>query len=126
MKHFFYIDHILHDLRLPDVSGDTVKNERIDVRLKLVCVYRCLNRLPPQLDCDLVWHELAFALVIEEGFTQFRSGIDRAKYIATGAMLEARDRTERFTLRPFAAARRAKGHKRGVPHERNAIIPQRR
>src|SRR6266513_2085119 len=85
---------------------------------------RRVNRLPPELDCDLVWHELAFARVIEEGFTHFRAGIDRAKYIATGAMIEARDRTERFTLRPFAAARRAKEDKRVVPHERNPFILQ--
>src|SRR5439155_19885631 len=99
MKHFFYIDHILHDLRLPDASGATVKNERIDVRLKLVCVYRCLNRLPPELDCDLVCHELVFARVIEDGFTHFRAGIDGAKYIAAGAMIVARDRTDRLMMR---------------------------
>src|SRR5438132_14123723 len=101
MKHFFYIDHILHDLRLPDVSGDTVKNERIDVRFKLVCVHRCLNRLPPELDCDLVWHELAFARVIEAGFAPFRAGIDRAECIATGTTIEARDPTARFSWLPL-------------------------
>src|SRR5205823_9204807 len=117
MKHFLYIDHFLHDLRLPDVSGDTVENERIDVRFKLVFVYHCLARLPPELDCDLVWHELAFARVIEEGFAHFRAGIDRAKYIATGVMIEARDRTERLTLRLFVTARRAIAVKRVVLHE---------
>src|SRR5207247_9631081 len=108
MKHFFYIDHILHDLRLPDVSGDTVKNERIDVRIKLVCVYRCLNRLPPELDCDLVWHELAFARVIEPRCPHFPAGIHRPTYIATGPIIAARGRPERFPVRPSASTTRAK------------------
>src|SRR5437762_13222303 len=104
MKHFFYIDHFLHDLRLPDVSGDTVKAERIDVRFKLVCVYRCLNRLPPEFDCALVWHELALARALEERFAHFRAGIDRPEYTATGAVIAARARTERLHLRPLGAA----------------------
>src|SRR5947207_11184825 len=103
-----------------------VYNEVIDIRCNILSDNRCHNRLPPELDCDLVWHELALAGVIEEGFAHFRAGIDRAEYIATGAMIEARDRTERFTLRPFAAARRAKEDKRVVPHERNPFILQSR
>ena len=49
-----------------------------------------------------------FAGVIEKCFTNFCARVDGAKNVAAGAVIIARDRAERFPLRAFAAARRAK------------------
>ena len=42
MEHFLHVDHLIHDLGLTDVSGNSVQYERVDVRLELV------RRLPRQ------------------------------------------------------------------------------
>ena len=124
MKHFFYIDHFLHDFRLPDIAWNPVEHECIDVWLKIVRLYRRIDRLSPKLDCDLVRHELASARVFKERFAYLRARVDRAEYIAAGAMIKARDRAQCLALRTFAAAGRAKEDKRVISHHRNRFIPQ--
>src|SRR5205823_18334 len=121
MKHFFYVDHFLHDFGLPDIPRNPVKDERIDVRFKLVRLHGRVDRRSPQLDGDFVRHELAFARVFKEGFADFRAGVDRAEYIAAGAVIKARDRPQRFALRPFAAAGRAKEDKSIISHRRKSV-----
>src|SRR6266581_2966612 len=121
MKHFLHVDHFLHDFGLADIPRNTVEDERIDVWFKLVRLHRGVDRRSPELDRDLIGHELAFAGVLEEGLAYFRAGVDRAKYIAAGAMIKAWDCAKRFALRPFAAARRAKEDKGIVSHHRKSV-----
>ena len=121
VKHFFHVDHFLHDFRLADVPGNAVEDERVNVRFKLMRVHRRLDRLPPELDRNLIRHELTFARVFQEGFADFCARIDRAENIAAGAMIKARDRAERFPLGAFAAARGAEQNERVVSHQRNSL-----
>ena len=124
MKHFFHVDHFLHDFGLADIPRDPIKDERIDVWLKLVRLDGCIDCRSPKLNGDLIGHKLAFAGVFEEGFAYFRAGVDGAKHIAAGAVIIAWDCAQRFALRPFAATRRAKEDKGIVSHDRNRFIPQ--
>jgi hypothetical protein len=124
MKHFFHVDHFLHDSSLPDIPRNPIQDECVDVWFKFVCLHCRIDRLPPELNCDLIRHELALAGVLKEGFANLRARVDGTKYIAAGAMIKARDCAERFALRPFAAARRAKEDKSIVSHQRNRFIPR--
>jgi hypothetical protein len=54
MKYFFYVDHLLHDLGLPNVSRNTVQYQRIDVRLEFMRFHGRIDRLSPKLHCDIV------------------------------------------------------------------------
>jgi len=101
---------------LADIPRNTVEHEGIDIWLELVRLHRGIDRRSPELDRDLIGHELTLAGVFKEGFANLRAGVDGAKYIAAGAMIKARDCAQRFALRPFAAARRAKEDKGIVSH----------
>src|SRR4029453_5473171 len=116
MKHLLHVDQIIHDLGLSHVSGDSVQYERVDVGLELMSIYRRIDRLSPKFHGDIVRNELAFARILKEGFADFCARCDRAEYVATCAMIVARDRAEGFALRAFAAARRAKQEKSLVFH----------
>src|SRR5437773_1304873 len=83
---------------------------------RLSCVDCRVDRLSPQLNRDLVRHELAFAGIFKKGLADFCARVDRAEYIAAGAMIKARNRAEGFSLRALAASRRAKKDKRVVLH----------
>src|SRR5438094_3140430 len=108
MKHFLHVDHVIHDLGLADVSGNSVEYERIDVRLELVRFYCRIDCLSPKLHRDIVRNELAFTRIFEEGFADFCTRVDGTEYVATGAMIVTWNRAECFALCAFAAARRAK------------------
>src|SRR4030095_3749196 len=54
MKYFFYVDHLLHDLGLPNVSRNTVQYQRIDVRLEFMRFHGRIDRLSPKLHFDIV------------------------------------------------------------------------
>ena len=75
-------------------------------------LHRGTNRRSPELDRDLIGHQLALAGVFKEGFANLRPGVDGTKHIAAGAMKKAWDCAQRFALRPFAAPRRAKEDER--------------
>src|SRR5438034_7953503 len=113
MKNFFNINHFLHNLRLSDIPRNTVEHQRIDVGLKLVRLYGRVDCLSPELDGDIVWHELAFARIFQEPFADLGARVDGAKYIAAGAMIKARNSAERFALCAFAAA--------GAPKRMNVL-----
>ena len=114
VKHFFHVDHLLHDLGLVHVPWNAVEHERVDVGFEFVRVDRGVDRLFPELDRDVVRNELAFARVFEKRLADLGARVDRAENVAAGAMIEARDRAERFALGAFAAARGAEKNKRVV------------
>src|SRR5438552_8105155 len=124
MKHFFYVDHFLHDFGLADIPRNAVEHERIDVRFKLVRLHRRIDRLPPEFNGDLIRNELTLARVFKEGFANLGTRVDGAEHVAAGAVIKARDCAQRFALRPFSAARRTKQDERVISHQRNRFIPQ--
>jgi hypothetical protein len=75
-----------------------------------------LDGLAPELDSYIIRHELALARILEEGFADFCARINRAENIATGAMIKAGNRAERFPLCSLAAARSAKEDERVIFH----------
>jgi hypothetical protein len=56
MKHFFHVDHFLHDLGLSDIPRNTVQHQRVDIRLEFVRFHSRIDRLSPKLHCDIVWN----------------------------------------------------------------------
>src|SRR5262249_5378372 len=116
MEHLFHVDHVIHDLGLTDISGNSIQHKRVDVRLKLMRIYGRVDCRPPKLHRDFVWNELAFARIVKEGFANLCASVDRAEYIATGAMIVTRDRAEGFALRAFTAAGRAKKEEGVISH----------
>ena len=92
MKYLFYIDHFLHDLGLTDISRNAVQHERVDVRLKFMRFHCRIDCLSPKLHCDMIGNQLAFTRIFKECFADLRAGVDGAEYVATGAMIKARDR----------------------------------
>src|SRR5438876_12222987 len=125
MKYFLYVYHFLHDFGLADIAGNPVQHQSVDVGLELVRFHGRVDCLSPKFHCDIIWHELAFAGVIKECLPDFRARVDGAEYVATSTVIQARDRAERFPLRAFAAARRAKKDKGVVSHhQRNPLILQ--
>jgi hypothetical protein len=90
-----------------------------------VCFYRRVDRLAPELHCDIIRNELAFARILKKGFANLCARVDGAEYIATSAMIVTRDRAEGFALRAFAAARRAKKEKGLVSHHQKPVISHR-
>src|SRR5215471_11343305 len=123
MKNFFNIDHFLHDFRLSNVPWNAIEHERVDVGFELMRFNGRVDRLPPELDGDIVRHELSLARIFQERLADFGARVDRAEHIAAGAMIKARDRAERFALRAFAAARRTKEDECVVSHKRKSLIP---
>src|SRR5438105_14924606 len=123
MEDFLYVDHLLHDLGLAQVSRDAVKDEDVDVRFEFMCVHCGMDRLFPKFDRDVVWDELAFARIFEERFANFRARINGAEHIATRAMKKTRDGAEGFALCAFATAGRAEEDERPVFHEGGWFIP---
>jgi hypothetical protein len=122
MKHFSYVDHFLHDLGLSDITRNAVEHQRVNVWFKLVRLYGRVDCLSPELDRDIIRHELAFARVIQKRFTDLGARVDGAEYVAAGAVIKAWNRAKGFALRSFAAARRAKEDERVVSHGRNRFI----
>src|SRR5262249_21968037 len=121
MKHLLYINHVIHDLRLPNVSGNSVEYQRIDVRFEFMSFYSCIDRLSPKLHCDVVRNQLPLARIFEEGFADFCARVDGTEYVAAGAMIVTRNRAERFALCAFAAARRAKKNEGVVSHHDKSV-----
>src|SRR3954452_14187997 len=124
MKHFFHIDHVIHDPGLAKISWNPVQHEGVDVRLELVRVYRRIDRFAPKLYGDVIRHELAFARILKKGFADFCTRVDGAEYVTTSAMIITGDRSERFALRAFAAARCTKKKKGVVPHHGKSVISE--
>jgi hypothetical protein len=62
----------------------------------------------PELHGHVIRHELTTAGVFDEFLPQRRAGVERAKHIAAGEVMKARDGAEHLALRAFAAARSAK------------------
>ena len=116
MEDFLDVDHVLHDFRLTDISGNAVKHESIDIGLEFVSLDRGVDGFFPKLDRDLVGHELAFAGVFEKGHAYFCPRIDGTENIATGAVKKTRDTAEGFALCAFAASGRAKEDERLISH----------
>src|SRR5262249_24072694 len=116
MEHLFHVDHVIHDLGLTDVSGNSIQHKRIDVRLKLMRVYGRVDCRSPKLHRHFVGNELAFARIIKESFANLCARIDGAEYVATSAMIVTRDRAKGLALRALAAARRAKKEKGVISH----------
>ena len=104
MKDAADINNVLHDLGLFDVPGNAVQHETINVRFKNMSLHAGLNPNSPELHRDLIRHQLTSAGIIQEGFADRGTGINRAKYIATSAMEKAGNVAENFTLSAFAAA----------------------
>src|SRR5215468_489646 len=121
MEHLLYVDHVIHDLGLTDISRNAVQHECIDVRLELVRVYCRVDRLSPKLHCDIVRNELALARILKESLADFCACVDGAEYVATSTMIITRDRAEGFALCAFAAARRAKKEKGLISHHGNCL-----
>src|SRR5215831_18826439 len=123
MKDLLHVNHVFHDFGLANVSWNPIQYQSVDVRLELVRFHRRIYCLSPQFHCDVVRNELALARVFEESFADLCSRVDRAKYVATGAMIKARNRPERFALRALAAAWCAKKDKGVVSHhQQNPLI----
>src|SRR5689334_10780139 len=111
MKHFLYVDHVLHDFGLAKVSWNPIQDQGVDVRLELVRVHGRFDSLSPKQYCDIVRHQLPFAGVFEECFADLRARVDGPEHVATGTMIITRDRPEGFALCAFAAARRTEKDK---------------
>src|ERR1041385_8222506 len=124
MEDSFHIDHLLHYFGLGDVSRDAVEHENVDVWFEFVGFDRGIDCFLPELDRDLVRHELPFAGVIEECFADFAACVNGAKHVATSGMIKAGDRAERFALCALAAARCAEKNKGVVFHGDTLVIPQ--
>ena len=107
MKHLLHVDHFIHDLGLTTFWG-IPSNTSVSMSGLNLCALRPHHRLPPKLHRDLVRNELALARIIKKGFADLRARVDGAENVPTSAMIVTRDRAQRFALRAFAAARRAK------------------
>ncbi|MEY2530240.1 MAG: hypothetical protein QOI96_325 [Verrucomicrobiota bacterium] len=121
VKNSFHVNEFFHDLGLGDVSWNAIEYERVDVWFELVRIHRGGDRLLPKLNRNLIGHELAFAGKFEKRTTHFRPRVDGAKDVSAGAMIIARDGTERFTLSAFAAARRTEENEGRVSHEQKPL-----
>src|SRR5713101_2982161 len=107
MKNFLHVNLLIHDFGLADVSRNAVEDENIDVRLEFVPIYRCIDRLLPQFNCDIIRDELTLAGVFQKRLANFGARIDRSEDITAWAMKKTGDAAECFALGAFAAARRA-------------------
>src|SRR5215831_1115057 len=117
MKNFFHVDHVFHDLRLLDVSRNSVEHENVDVGFEFMSINRGINRYLPKLDRDVVRHELTFARVFEKRFADWRASVDRTKNVSARAMKVTRNAAECFALSALTAPWSAEQNERAVFHE---------
>src|SRR5205807_4428062 len=121
MKDLFHINQLSHDLGLVHISRNAVEHENVDIRLEFVAIDGGVDRFFPEFDRDVVRNELTFARIFQKRLPDFGARIYGPKDVAARAMIEARDRSERLALGPFAAAGRAKQNKRAVFHESDPL-----
>jgi hypothetical protein len=94
MKDLFHIDHFIHDLGLTHVARNAIKDEHIDIGLKLVRIDRGIDAGLPKLHRNVIGDELTPAGKFEKRTPKSGARIDRAKNVAASAMKEARDRAK--------------------------------
>ena len=114
MKDLQHFDVLLHELSLLHVARDAVQNQEIDVRLELVSAYAVMDAGAPQLDGDLIRHQLAAARIGHKLLPQLCAGVERAEDVAASHVMKARDSPHDQPLRALAAARRAEDEEGAV------------
>jgi hypothetical protein len=125
MKNFLHIDPLLHDSGLAYVPRYAVEHKNIDIGFEFVGVDSGVNCFLPKFDRYVVGDELASARVFQKGLTDFGARVDGAKDVAARAMEKTRDRAERFSLRAFAAPRRAKEKVSVIFHGKHSLYSKR-
>lgn len=108
MKYFLHVDFLIHDLRLADISRNTIEDENIDVGFELVRVDCGVDRFFPKLHRDVIGDELTLARIFEKCLTHFGARIDGTEDVSAGAMEKAGNCSKSLTLRAFAAPGRTK------------------
>jgi len=93
-----------HVFGLLAIAGDAVEHEEIDLGFKDVGFDAVFDVGLPELDGEVIGHELAAAGVFDEFLAEGCAGVEGAKDIATGEVMEAGDMAEDLTLGAFAAA----------------------
>jgi hypothetical protein len=98
------VDVVGHVFGLLAIAGDAVEHEEIDLGFEDVGFNAVFDVGLPELDGEVVWHELAAAGVFDELLAEGCAGVEGAKDIAAGEVMEAGDVAEDLTLGAFAAA----------------------
>jgi len=104
VKHPSHIDQVLHELGLIDISGNPIKHQRVDIRLKFCLEHLCFDLSPPKFNRQIVRHKQPFAGILDKFLPYRCAQIEGAKHFAASTMEKSRDRSEHFTLSPFATA----------------------
>ena len=104
MKNAFHLNVLLHEDRLGDIAGNPVENEVIPRGFEFTRLGGLANRLVPETHRHFIGHELPLAGIFQEGGSQFRGGIQRAKNIPAGAVVEARHLAKDLSLCSLAAS----------------------
>lgn len=105
VKDAVYLDEFLEHLGLMDIARDSVKHEKVVIRMKEMRLDALVNPELPELDRDFIRNKLALAGVFQKLPAQRRAEIERTEDIAAGAVKVPRHGTKHLALRPLATAR---------------------
>ena len=100
-------------LRLENVPGDAIENEEVDIRLVVVEDRTRVHVLLPQLDGDVVGHEISARGVLADLLTELGVDVDGAENVPAGEVKETRDRAEDLALGSLAGT--------GAPQRRTVL-----
>lgn len=121
MKNPLHLDDLFHQFGLSNVSRDAVEHEVVNVRFERMRLDSMFNARFPELNGDLIGHELALAGILKKRAPKGRPRVNPPEHIATGAMVKPRKAPECGSLSAFPAAGRTKEKVGGVSCWHNAV-----
>lgn len=104
VKELEHIDVVGHVFGLFAIAGDAVEHEEIDLGFEDVGFDAVFDVGLPELDGEVIGHEFAAAGVLDEFLAQGSAGVEGAKDISAGEVMEAGYVPEDLALGAFAAA----------------------
>src|SRR5205085_916349 len=99
-----HLQHVLKQLLLREVPRQPVEHEELGLGVEVVDVLHPLHVLLPQVDRELIRHQLPPPGILLELAPDRAGQVERAKDVAGRAVREARNRPDDLPLRPLAAA----------------------
>ncbi len=99
-----HIDDVRHEFGLPDVAGDSIEDEVVDIRLEDVSLDRVSDADLPELYRDLVRDEAAVARVFQEGLADRVPCIHAPENIAACAVEKPGEGADGGSLRALSTS----------------------
>ena len=108
VKHREHFEILIDMLRLIHIARNAVEHQQVNIRLVDRQHRLRVHVLSPHLNREFIRHQLAARGVLHKTLAEIRSHVERAKHIAAGKVIEARNLAEDLALRALTSAWSAK------------------